>query len=50
MDSPHTWEFEYPQQNTTKKFKVELINYRTDEDLPDDSAHFKKSGMNWICG
>ena len=42
MDSPYTWEFEYPQQNTIKKFKVELINFRTDEDLPDDSAQFKK--------
>ena len=42
MDSPNTWEFEYLHQNTTKKFKVELINYRTDEDNPDDPAHFKK--------
>jgi|KBSMisStandDraft_5_1062788.scaffolds.fasta_scaffold18027_3 hypothetical protein len=42
MDSPYTWEFEYLQQNSTKKFKVELINYRVDEDNPDDPAHFKK--------
>ncbi len=42
MDSPYTWEFEYRQQNTAKKFKVELINYRTDEDHPDDPVHFKK--------
>ena len=42
MDSRYTWEFEYKQQNAAKKFKVELINYRTDEDHPDDPVHFKK--------